>query len=81
MKPLIAAVEGSAIAGGTELLQATDIRVAGKSAKFGVSEARWGLFPMGGSAVRLPRRSPIRWPPKSCSPDGISAPPRPRRSA
>jgi enoyl-CoA hydratase len=57
-KPLIAAVEGFAIAGGTEILQATDIRVAGESAKFGVSEARWGLFPLGGSAVRLPRQIP-----------------------
>jgi enoyl-CoA hydratase/carnithine racemase len=35
-KPLIAAVEGAAIAGGTEILQATDIRVAGESARFGV---------------------------------------------
>ena len=57
-KPLIAAVEGAAIAGGTEILQATDIRIAGESAKFGVSEARWGLFPLGGSAVRLPRQIP-----------------------
>ncbi|MFJ1458732.1 crotonase/enoyl-CoA hydratase family protein [Nocardia sp. N2S4-5] len=57
-KPLIAAVEGAAIAGGTEILQGTDIRVAGASAKFGVSEARWSLFPMGGSAVRLPRQIP-----------------------
>jgi enoyl-CoA hydratase/carnithine racemase len=57
-KPLLAAVEGPAIAGGTEILQATDIRIAGESAKFGVSEARWGLFPMGGSAVRLPRQIP-----------------------
>jgi enoyl-CoA hydratase len=57
-KPLIAAVEGPAIAGGTEILQATDIRVAGQSARFGVSEARWGLFPLGGSAVRLPRQIP-----------------------
>ncbi|MDQ1646219.1 MAG: enoyl-CoA hydratase [Cryptosporangiaceae bacterium] len=57
-KPLIAAVEGAAIAGGTEILQATDIRVAGESARFGVSEARWGLFPIGGSAVRLPRQIP-----------------------
>ena len=57
-KPLIAAVEGPAIAGGTEILQGTDIRVAGESARFGVSEARWGLFPMGGSAVRLPRQIP-----------------------
>jgi enoyl-CoA hydratase len=55
-KPLIAAVEGPAIAGGTEILQATDIRVAGESARFGVSEPRWGLYPLGGSAVRLPRQ-------------------------
>jgi enoyl-CoA hydratase len=57
-KPLIAAVEGAAIAGGTEILQATDIRVAGESARFGVSEARWSLYPMAGSAVRLRRQIP-----------------------
>ena len=57
-KPLIAAVEGPAIAGGTEILQACDIRVAGASARFGVSEARWGLFPLGGSTVRLRRQIP-----------------------
>src|SRR6187399_2657952 len=57
-KPLIAAVEGPAIAGGTEILQGTDIRVAGESAKFGISEAKWSLYPMGGSAVRLPRQIP-----------------------
>ena len=57
-KPLIAAVEGPAIAGGTEILQGTDIRVAGESARFGISEARWSLYPMGGSAVRLVRQIP-----------------------
>lgn len=57
-KPLIAAVEGAAIAGGTEILQATDIRVAGESARFGVSEVRWSLFPLGGSTVRLRRQIP-----------------------
>jgi enoyl-CoA hydratase len=57
-KPIIAAVEGVAIAGGTEILQGTDIRVAGQSARFGVSEARWSLYPMGGSAVRLRRQIP-----------------------
>jgi enoyl-CoA hydratase len=57
-KPLIAAVEGSCIAGGTEILQSTDIRVAGRSARFGVSEVRWGLFPLGGSTVRLRRQIP-----------------------
>ncbi len=57
-KPLIAAVEGAAIAGGTEILQGTDIRVAGAGAKFGISEAKWSLYPMGGSAVRLVRQIP-----------------------
>src|SRR6202041_2214689 len=57
-KPLIAAVEGWAVAGGTEILQATDIRVAGESGKFGVFEARRGLFPLGGSTVRLRRQIP-----------------------
>ncbi len=57
-KPIVAAVEGVAIAGGTELLQAMEIRVAGESARFGVGEARWSLYPMGGSAVRLPRQIP-----------------------
>ena len=56
--PIIAAMEGTAIAGGTELLGATEIRVAGRSARFGISEARWSLYPMGGSAVRIPRQIP-----------------------
>jgi enoyl-CoA hydratase len=55
-KPLIAAVEGFAIAGGTEILQGTDIRVAGAGATFGVAEVRRGLFPLGGSTVRLRRQ-------------------------
>ena len=57
-KPLIAAVEGAAVAGGTEVLQGTDIRVAGASAFFAVSEVKWGLFPLGGSSVRLRRQIP-----------------------
>lgn len=56
--PLIVAVEGTAIAGGTELTGATEIRVAGESAKFGISEVRWSLYPMGGSVVRIPRQIP-----------------------
>ena len=39
-------------------MQATEIRVAGESARFGVSEARWSLYPMAGSAVRLRRQIP-----------------------
>ena len=57
-KPLVAAVEGYAVAGGTEMLQGTDIRVAGETAIFGVWEAKRGLFPLGGSACRLPRQIP-----------------------
>jgi len=57
-KPVIAAVEGYAVAGGTEILQGTDIRVAGESATFGVTEVVRGLYPMAGSAVRLRRQIP-----------------------
>ena len=55
-KPVILAAEGFARAGGTEILQGTDIRVAGENAKFGVTEVQRGLFPMAGSAVRLRRQ-------------------------
>ncbi|HTO69279.1 MAG TPA: crotonase/enoyl-CoA hydratase family protein [Myxococcota bacterium] len=58
MKPIIAAVEGYAVAGGTEILQGTDIRVAGETATFGVTEAKRGLFPLGGSTIRLRRQIP-----------------------
>ncbi len=57
-KPLIAAVEGYAVAGGTEILQSMDIRIAGESAQFGLAEVRRGLFPIGGSTVRLRRQIP-----------------------
>ncbi|MDT0448019.1 crotonase/enoyl-CoA hydratase family protein [Streptomyces hesseae] len=57
-KPVIAAVEGPCVAGGTELLQGTDIRIAGSGAVFGLFEVRRGLFPIGGSTVRLPRQIP-----------------------
>jgi len=57
-KPIVAAVEGFAIAGGTEILQGTDVRVAGAGATFGVAEVRRGLFPLGGSTVRLRRQIP-----------------------
>jgi enoyl-CoA hydratase len=57
-KPVIAAVNGDAIAGGCELVQGTDLRVAAEGARFGVQEVKWGLFPMGGSSVRLPAQLP-----------------------
>ena len=56
-KPLIAAVEGPAIADDTGP-GGTDIRIAGENTKFGISEAKWSLYPMGGSAVRLVRQIP-----------------------
>ncbi len=55
-KPLVAAVEGYALAGGTEILQATDIRVAAETATFGLAEVQRALFPVGGSTVRLQRQ-------------------------
>lgn len=55
-KPLIAAVEGVAVGGGTEILQATDIRVAAQGSMLGVTEVAWALFPLGGSTVRLARQ-------------------------
>ncbi|WP_436770568.1 crotonase/enoyl-CoA hydratase family protein [Yinghuangia sp. YIM S09857] len=55
-KPLIAAVEGFCVAGGTEILQGTDIRVAGDTAVFAIAEVQRGLFPLGGSTVRLQRQ-------------------------
>ncbi|MDZ7733332.1 MAG: crotonase/enoyl-CoA hydratase family protein [Acidimicrobiia bacterium] len=57
-KPLVAAVEGYAVAGGTEILQAMDLRVAAEGATFGITEVRRGLFPLGGSTVRLSRQIP-----------------------
>ena len=58
MKPIVMAVEGYALAGGTEILQGTDIRVAAEDAIFGVTECKRGLFPLGGSTIRLRRQIP-----------------------
>src|SRR5499426_1698817 len=57
-KPIIAAVNGYALAGGCEILQATDLRIASRTASFGLSEAQRGLVPGGGSMVRLARQVP-----------------------
>jgi len=57
-KPLVAAVEGYCYAGGMEILQAFDIRVAGEGAQLAVSEVQRGLFPMSASTIRLPRQIP-----------------------
>lgn len=58
-KPLIAAAEGWALAGGFELLLACDLVVAGRGAKFGVPEVKRSLVARGGAALQLPRRVPF----------------------
>ncbi|MCR8547584.1 enoyl-CoA hydratase-related protein [Salipiger sp. P9] len=57
-KPIIGAVNGFCVAGGMEILQGTDLRIASENAVFGLGEVRWGLVPGGGSHVRLPRQIP-----------------------
>jgi enoyl-CoA hydratase len=57
-KPLIAAIEGFAVAGGLEVALACDLIVAGRSAKLGIPEVKRSLVAAGGALLRLPRRIP-----------------------
>ena len=57
-KPIIAAVNGTCVAGGMEMLGGTDLRVASDTATFAVMEPKRGLFAGGGTTVRLPRQIP-----------------------
>jgi len=57
-KPIIAAINGHAIAGGMEILYSTDIRVAAEGVRFGLQEAKWSIVPLMGSSVKLPRQIP-----------------------
>jgi enoyl-CoA hydratase len=57
-KPVIAAVNGTCVAGGMEMLGGCDLRVAADTATFGVMEPKRGLFAGGGTTVRLPRQIP-----------------------
>lgn len=59
-KPVIAAVEGYALAGGTEMVLATDLIVASREAKFGIPEVKRGLVAGGGGLLRLPQRIPYQ---------------------
>lgn len=57
-KPIIAAVEGFAVAGGLEIAMACDLLVAGRSAKLGIPEVKRSLVAAGGGLLRLPRKLP-----------------------
>jgi enoyl-CoA hydratase len=57
-KPVIAAINGFAIAGGMELVMGCDLRIAADTARFGLQEVKWAIFPGGGSTVRLPNQIP-----------------------
>ena len=59
-KPLIAAVEGFALAGGFELAITCDLIVAADNSKFGIPEVKRGLVAAGGGLIRLPRQIPSR---------------------
>lgn len=52
-KPIIAAVNGDCAGGGVELLLSTDIRVAATTARFGLPEVKWSIYPFGGATVKL----------------------------
>ena len=58
-KPLIAAVEGYALAGGFETVLACDLIVAARTAKFGLPEVKRGLVASAGGLMRMPRRVPF----------------------
>jgi len=52
-KPIVAAVNGDCVGGGVELLLATDIRAAVPTARFGLPEVKWSIYPFGGATVKL----------------------------
>ena len=58
-KPIVAAINGTCVAGGMEMLGGCDLRVASENATFGVMEPKRGLFAGGGTTVRLPRQVPV----------------------
>ena len=55
-KPIIAAVNGDCVGGGVELLLSTDIRAATPTARFGLPEVKWSIYPFGGATIKLVRQ-------------------------
>jgi E-phenylitaconyl-CoA hydratase len=58
-KPVVAAVNGHALAGGLELVLCCDLRVVAEHATFGLTEVRWAIMPGAGGTQRLPRAVPL----------------------
>jgi enoyl-CoA hydratase/carnithine racemase len=52
-KPIVAAVNGDCVGGGVELLLSTDIRAAVPTARFGLPEVKWSIYPFGGATLKL----------------------------
>ena len=57
-KPVVVAIHGNALAGGTEILMGTDFRIASRTATFGLTEVKRGIVPAAGSLARLARQVP-----------------------
>ena len=64
-KPVVAAVQGTCLTIGIELMLATDVRIAARSTKFGQIEVKRGIYPVGGATLRFPREvgwgNAMRW--------------------
>jgi enoyl-CoA hydratase len=64
-KPVIAAVQGTCLTIGIELMLATDLRIAAASTRFGQIEVKRGIYPVGGATLRFPREvgwaNAMRW--------------------
>lgn len=58
-KPMVAAINGHALAGGLELALACDVRICSPNATFGLAETKWAIIPGAGGTQRLPRAVPI----------------------
>ena len=52
-KPIIAAVNGDCVGGGLELMLSTDLRATVSTARFGLTEVKWSIYPFGGSTIKL----------------------------